>query len=58
MQLKVKMFLGKALLVDEPAPKVEGRFAGTAQWRRCQLQMANCQTKKKKDNAPNSTEQC
>ena len=29
VQLKIKMFLGTALLVDEPVPKVEKRFTGT-----------------------------
>ena len=58
MQLKLKMFLGTALLVDEPVPKVERRFTGTGQRRRCQLHMANCHTKKEKDNAPKSNEQC
>ena len=58
VQLKIKMFLGTALLVDEPVPKVERRFTGTGQRRRCQLHMANCHTKKEKDNAPKSTEQC
>ena len=52
------MFLGTALLVDEPVPKVERRFPGTGQKRRFQLHMANCQTKTEKDNAPKSTEQC
>ena len=55
---KKKIFLGTALLVDEPVPKVERRFTGTGQNRRFQLHMANCQTKTEKDNAPKSTEQC
>ena len=58
VQLKIKMFLGKALLVDEPLPKVERRFAGTGQKRRCQLHIANCHTKTEMDNASKSTEQC
>ena len=58
VQLKIKMFLGTALLVDEPVPKVERRFTGTGQRTRCQLHMANCHTKKEKDNVPKSTEQC
>ena len=29
VQLKIKMFLGTALLVDVPVPKVERRFTGT-----------------------------
>ena len=52
------MFLGTALLVDESVPKGERRFTGTGQKRRCQLHMANCHTKKEKENAPKSTEQC
>ena len=52
VQLRMKMFLGTALLVDEPVPKVKG----TGQ-RRCQLHMANCHTKTEKDNAPKLTEQ-
>ena len=31
VQLKINMFLGKALLVDEPVPKVERRFTETGQ---------------------------
>ena len=58
VQLKIKMFLGTTLLVDKIVPKIERRFTGTGQRRRCQLQMANCRTKKEKDNAPKSTEQC
>ena len=58
VQLKIKMFLGTALLVDEPVPKAERRFTGTGQRRRCQLHMVSCHTKKEKDNAPKSTEQC
>ena len=38
------MFLGTALLADEPVPKVQRRFTGTGQRRRCQLHMANCHT--------------
>ena len=51
------MFLGTALLVDEPVPKVERRFTGTGQRRRCQLHIANYHTKTEKDNAPKSTKQ-
>ena len=47
------MFLGTALLLDEPVPKVERRFTGIGQRRRCQLYMTNCHTKKKKDIAQN-----
>ena len=47
-----------ALLVEEPVPKVETRLIGTGQRRRCQLHMAKCHTKKEKDNAPKSNEQC
>ena len=54
----MKVFLGKALLVDEPVPKVKRRFTGNGQRRRCQLRMANCHTKIEKDNTPKSTEQC
>ena len=36
------MFLVTALSVDEPVPKVERRFTGTGQRRRCHLDMANC----------------
>ena len=57
VQLKIKMFLGTALLADEPVPKVERRFAGTGQRRKLQLHMANCHTKTEKDNVPKSTEQ-
>ena len=55
MQLKIKMFLGRALLVDEPVPKVERTFTGTGQRRKCQLHMANCHTKTEMENAPKST---
>ena len=58
VKLKMKMFLGTALLVDEPVLKVERRFTGIPQRRRCQLHMANHYTKKGKDNVPKSTEQC
>ena len=58
VKLKMKMFLGTAVLVDEPVPKVEKRFTGTGQGRKCQLHIANCHTKTEKDNAPNSTKQC
>ena len=58
MQLKIKMFLGTALLVDEPVPKVERRFTGIGQRRRSQLHMANCHTKTENDDALESTEQC
>ena len=58
MQLKIKMFLGTTLLVEEPVPKVERRFTGTGQRRRCQLHMANRHTRTEKGNAPKSTEQC
>ena len=55
---KKKMFVGTALLVDEPVPKLERRFTGIGQNRRCQLHMANCQTKTEKVNTPKSAEQC
>ena len=58
MQLKIKMFLGTVLLVDEPVPKVGRRFTGTGQRRGWQLHMANCHTKTEKDNAPKPTDQC
>ena len=58
MQLKKKMFLGTALLVDEPALKEERRFKGTGQRRRSQLHMANCHIKSEKDHALKSAEQC
>ena len=58
VKLRIKMFLGTALLVDEPARKVERRFTETGQRRRCQLHMANCHTKTEKDNASKSFEQC
>ena len=58
VQLKIKMFLETALLVDVPVPKVERRFTGTGKSRRCQLHMANCHTKTEKDSATISTEQC
>ena len=48
VQLRIKMLLGTALLVDEPLPKVERRFTGTGQRRRYQLHMTNCTTKTKK----------
>ena len=44
VQLKIKMFFGAARLLDEPLSKVERRFTGTGQRRRCQLHMANCHT--------------
>ena len=44
VQLKIKMFLGTTLLVEEPVPNVERRFTGTGQRRRCQLHMANRHT--------------
>ena len=52
------MFLGTALLVDEPVPKVERRPTGTGHRRKYQLHMANCHTNTEKDNAPKSTKQC
>ena len=57
VQLKIKMFLGTGLLVDEPVPKIERRFTGTGKRRRCQLHMTNCHTKTEKDNAPKSIRQ-
>ena len=58
VQLKIKIFLGTLVLVDEPVQKVERRFAETGQRRRCQLHMTNCHTKTEKSNGPKSTEQC
>ena len=58
VQLKIKMFLGTALLVDEPKRNVERRFAETGKWRGCQLHMTYCNTKREKDNVPKATEQC
>ena len=58
VQLKIKMFLGTALLLDEPVRKVERWFTGTGQRRRFQLHMANCHTKTENEDAPKSTEQC
>ena len=58
VQLKIKIFLETALLVDEPIPKVERRFTGTGQRGRCQSPMANCHTTTEKRNAPKSTEKC
>ena len=46
VQLKIKMFLGKALLVDEPLPKVERRFAGTGQ----KMSITHCQLPHKDSN--------
>ena len=57
VQLKINMFLGTALLVDEPVPKVERRLTGTGHRRKYQLHMANCHTNTEKDNAPKSTKQ-
>ena len=58
VQLKIEMFLGTALLLDEPVSKVARRFTGTGQKRRCQLRMTSCHTKTEKDNAPKLTEEC
>ena len=58
VHLKVNMFLGTSLLVDESVTKLERRFTETEQRRRCQLHLANCHTKTEKDNASKSTEQC
>ena len=58
VQLKINMFLGTTLLVDEPVPKVERRLTGTGHRRKYQLHMANCHTNTEKDNAPKSTKQC
>ena len=58
VQLKIKIFLETALLVDEPIPKVERRFTGTGQRGRCQSPMTNCHTTTEKRNAPKSTEKC
>ena len=58
VQLKIKMFLRTALLIDEPVPKVERRFTGIGQRRRHQIHMVNCHTTKENDNAQKSTEQC
>ena len=44
VQLKIKTFLETALLVDDTVPKVEKKFKGNGQRRRCQLHMANCHT--------------
>ena len=38
--------------------KVERRFTGTEQRRRCQLHKTNCHIKAEKDNASKSTKQC
>ena len=51
MQSKIKMFVGTALLVDEPVTIVERRFTRAGQRRRCQLHI-----KIEKNNAPKSTE--
>ena len=48
----------RCFLVYEPVPHKERRFKGSEQRRRFQLHMANCHTKKEKDNAQKSTEQC
>ena len=53
VQFKMKIFAGTAFLVDEPVPKVEKRFTGTEQRRRCQLHMANCHTETEKDMPQN-----
>ena len=49
VQLRIKIFLRVALLVDEPLAKLERRFTGTGQRRRCQLHMTNCPTKTEKE---------
>ena len=46
------------LLVDETVPKVEKRFTGTGQSRRCQLHLTKCHTKTCIDHATKSVEQC
>ena len=51
------MVLETALSVDDSVPKIEKRFTGTRQMRRCQLHMAHFHTKTEKYNAPKSTEQ-
>ena len=57
MLLKIKMFYGTTLLVKKPVPKVERRFTGTIQRRRCQLHMANSHTKKEKGSAQKRNKQ-
>ena len=58
VQLKIKLFLGNALVVPVPLPKIERRFESTGARKRCSIHMANCNTKQEKDNIPKSTEQC
>ena len=52
VQLKINMFLGTTLLVDEPVPKVERRLTGTGHRRKYQFTHGQLSHKHRKGQCP------
>ena len=57
VQLKMDLFLGKALEQPEPKPEIDAKFHCVGKRKKCKLPDMNCRTIKE-DNCPQSTEQC
>ena len=58
VQLKIQMFLGRALDAPIPKPRVERRYYPNGKRKKYCIHLQNCQTKSEKDKAPQSKEQC
>ena len=58
VQLKMNLFLGKALEQREPKPEIEAKFDCVGKREKCKLHYMNCRTIKERDNCPQSTEKC
>ena len=58
VQLKMNLFLGKALEQPEPKPEIEAKFDCVGKRKKCKLHYMNYRTIKERDNCPRSTEKC
>ena len=57
VQLKMNLFLGKALEQPDPKPEIEPKFDCVDKRKKCKLHYMNCRTIKERDNCAQSTEQ-
>ena len=53
VQLKIQMFLGTALDVPIPKPRIERRYDPNGTRKKCRIHLQNCQSKSEKDKVLN-----
>ena len=58
VQLKMNLFLSKALKQSASKPEIEAKFDCVGKRKKRKLHYMNCRTIKERDNCPQSTEQC